>query len=167
LGGVIMCYRKLKFLDKTGRMSYNPPGISFRVQVQLLLFSPGPKSVLRGEVKEIQQDHLDLVVYKVFNARILKKRINSFPLKDVKIGDEIEFNVLGYDNEGGQYVIQGMLNENSKLIVNTKRKEFKLSDNKLSKSTSKTNKKGKKRSNQEGENAAEIKRNKKRRKLDE
>mgnify|MGYP001018572994 CR=1 FL=1 len=48
-----MCYRKLKFLDKTGRMSYNPPGISFRVQVQLLLFSPGPKSVLRGEVKEV------------------------------------------------------------------------------------------------------------------
>lgn len=74
----------------------------------------------------------------------MKKRINSFPLKDVKIGDEIEFNVLGYDNEGGQYVIQGMLNENSKLIVNTKRKEFKLSDNKHFKSTSKTNKKGKK-----------------------
>jgi hypothetical protein len=109
-GGMVLLYKNVKILSKTGNLSYNPsePGISLKIQVTLILFCPRPKIKLIGVVSHIEKDFISLTVHGVINAKIAKRNIQNKVVEN----DVLEFEVLRCDHTYDNFItIEGVISK--------------------------------------------------------
>lgn len=110
LGGVILSFKNLKIVSKTGNISYNPtdPHISLTVSVEFIIFSPRPGLMLSGQVTHLEKDYISLIVFGIFHARISRKSDS----KKIKVNDTLEFKVLRVEQTNDKFIqIEGTISK--------------------------------------------------------
>lgn len=102
LQGVIMSFKNLKIVSKSGNISYNPtdPGLSFTVEVEFIVFSPRPGQTLKGIVTHVEKDFVSLTVFGIFHAQISRKNLS----KKAKENDEITFKIFRIDQSYDKFI---------------------------------------------------------------
>eukprot|EP00117_Sycon_ciliatum_P016652 scpid81822/ scgid15987/ DNA-directed RNA polymerase I subunit RPA43; Twist neighbor protein len=107
LHGVVVAYSSVRILQSTTALVAEDPHIRFDVEATVTVFRPVVGSVLKGQLSKISMDVAACLVYKCFNASIVRPTDagESWPGKD--IGEMISFTVTGIQQAHGVMSIKG------------------------------------------------------------
>ncbi|KAJ3101214.1 hypothetical protein HDU97_001565 [Phlyctochytrium planicorne] len=126
VGGVILAFNNVRFLQNAAKILYDSPYSHFKVSATLTVFSPKVNSVLVGIVNKVSPDHIGLLVHGAFNASIAADQIRKkeFVWRDklgawkqlgvdgdvsIKPGSIIRFTVTGLTKANDILSISGSL----------------------------------------------------------
>ncbi|CAG9863713.1 unnamed protein product [Phyllotreta striolata] len=107
--GILLGHQNVKLLKDGGSIFNDSCYIHFDVEVDFFVFKPELGKVMQGVVKRKSKDHLGVLVYEAFNV--------SIPIRDervdIKIGEEVTFQILFINMSSYLPYIRGKLIEDS------------------------------------------------------
>jgi len=123
VGGVMLAYWNVQYLQEKGRILNDTPHIHFPISFEVLLFTATPGTKLIGKVNKVGEDHIGLLVYGIFNASISEASLREQYTKtesgwlskstqeNLKEEQLIEFTVTGSARSKEIVAITGTLNK--------------------------------------------------------
>lgn len=107
LGGIVLDANNIKVLGNLCPIRYDSPELHLDIQADFFLFKPQIGAVIAGLVKHISQNHIGVIIYRVFNVSIHLRST----IKSVKMNEEISFRIKSFDLENTIPFIEGELVE--------------------------------------------------------
>lgn len=107
---VPVAYEGLQLMRRHGTVVEEQPFIHFDIRVNFIVFKPVIGSTLVGVVNKIGLDHIGCLVHGSFNASIARPRDrNGFSFRELEMGSEFEFRVVGFEAVNGVVLISGAI----------------------------------------------------------
>ncbi|XP_063777820.1 DNA-directed RNA polymerase I subunit RPA43 [Pseudophryne corroboree] len=115
LEGVPVAYDNIKLIGELGDIYDDLGYIHINIQADFVVFQPKCGQKLVGVVNKVAPSHIGCLVHGCFNASVpkpMRMEVEAWQHIGVKIGDQIEFEVLRLDTDAvGVFCIRGRLDK--------------------------------------------------------
>ncbi|XP_046750962.1 DNA-directed RNA polymerase I subunit RPA43 [Diprion similis] len=110
LKGIILSYKNPKILNKVGPILYDTCFIHVDIEADFYIFRPNIGDELKGIVNKKSQDHVGILLNKVFNVSIPRPdEDDNWPGFYVQLGQEVRFTITYLDLKGRLPYIRGSM----------------------------------------------------------
>eukprot|EP01132_Coremiostelium_polycephalum_P006164 gene6164-7677_t len=121
LGGVIISYYDVRFIDKVANIFYDCPYLGINIKVKFLLFKPFKGQILNGVVKRVATTHISVLVFGIISASISRSNLNRDFIFDhssnmyiqkhtetkISVGTKVNFKVIDISSDRSYISIHG------------------------------------------------------------